>query len=215
MTTPIRAFPQDTAAAGTPAPADEEALTLRAQGGDLEAFEQLMGLHVRRVRTWLALRAPAEHLIDELAHETFVYAYRHLQEFTAGTALGAWLRAIAGNLLRAEVQRFSRERANRLRLGEQLRLEQAEQWANGGGGDSHHQVELLEGCLRQLPESMQRLIELRYRQDLPTAEIATATGRSEAWVRTTLFRVRQQLKEAIVRRGHAGGDASGVPERSD
>jgi len=185
---------------------EETELTRAAQAGNLEAFEQLMARHVRRVRTYVAMRAPAEHLIDDITHETFVYAFRHLHDFTAGTALGAWLRAIAGNLLRAEIQRFSRERANKNKLAEQLRLQQAEAWARNQGGETHYLVDALEQCLRDLPDDMRQLINLRYKQNLATADIAEATGRSQAWVRTTLFRIRQQLKECISRRAQIEND---------
>lgn len=192
---------------------DERDLTLRAQEGDLGAFETLMQRYVKRVRAYIAVRAPADHLVDDITHDTFVYAFHHLGDFTAGTALGAWLRAIAGNLLRAEVQRFSRERANKLKLAEQLRFEQAEHWANRHGSD-HYLIDALESCLTELPESSAQLIDYRYRKNLSTAEIADATGQSHAWVRTTLFRIRQQLKDAILRRSQAQADG-GCPPASD
>ncbi len=176
----------------------ERGLVLRAQDGDLEAFEQLMGLHVRKVRTFLALRAPAPHLIDELTHETFVFAYHHLADFTAGTSLAAWLRAIAHNLLRAEVQRFSREQRNRAKLGEHLLVE-----FNHQRPSSLHDgrvVDALERCLVKLPQDMQELVDMKYRECLSAQDIADRTERSVAWVRTTLFRVRQRLRDCIEQR---------------
>jgi len=50
---------------------------------------------------------------SEIVHETFVWAYRHLDEFQSGTSFQAWLRAIAWNLIRAELQRFAREHKHR------------------------------------------------------------------------------------------------------
>src|ERR1051325_3494247 len=102
---------------------DENALILRVQGGDLQAFEPLVDRHLPQVRAFIALRTPAAHLVDELAHETFVYAFRHIQEFERGTSLANWLRAIAWNLLRAEILRFSRQQVNHTRYAQARRLE--------------------------------------------------------------------------------------------
>lgn len=184
----------------------ESQLVRRAQSGDLDAFEQLMGLHIRKVRTFLALRVPAPHLIDELTHETFIFAFKRLDDFTAGTAFGAWLRAIANNLLRAEIQRFSREQRHRSRLNEHIMLEmhQAEHATSLLDGQV---VDALERSLGHLPPDMQELVDMKYRHGLSAQEIATRTERSVAWVRTTLFRVRQRLRQDIEQILTHGADA--------
>jgi len=172
----------------------EEQLVLEVQRGGLEAFGRLMDLHVRRLRTFLALRAPVPHLIDEIAHDTFVYAFHNIGRFQAGTAFYAWIRAIAENLLRAEIQRFSREQANQINYVEsRLALQGALEKASGDAGGVEH----LEECLSQVPPTLRELLDLKYRFAYSAAEIADAMGRSLAWVRTTLCRVRKQLRDCI------------------
>jgi DNA-directed RNA polymerase specialized sigma24 family protein len=63
----------------------------------------------------LALTAPTPHLIDEIAHEAFVFAFGHPHEYRRGTSFFAWLSSIARNLLRWKVLRHSREKTNRQR----------------------------------------------------------------------------------------------------
>ena len=53
---------------------DEQSLIQQVQEGRLEAYASLMDLHVRRLRAVIALNAPVPHLVDEIAHETFVFA---------------------------------------------------------------------------------------------------------------------------------------------
>jgi RNA polymerase sigma-70 factor (ECF subfamily) len=174
--------------------ADDAALVLEVQAGNSQAFEPLLDRHLMHIRTFIALRAPASHLVDELAHETFVYAYQHLQEFAAGTSFRTWLRAIAWNLLRAEVQRFSRERANQAHFAAEW-LNEVE--ANPAAAQPSSEVEFLEECLQQLPAPMRELLALKYAEECSTDEIARRLRRTLAWVRTVLFRLRQQLKECI------------------
>lgn len=178
-------------------PAHEDALIRRVQQGDLAAFEPLVDRYLPLVRAFLALRTPAAHLVDELAHETFVHAFRHMAEFRAGTALGAWLRAIAGNLMRAEILRFSREQTQQTRYAQARRLDLAQQETDPS---QSQEAEFLSQCLEALPDGLRRLVTLKYHEDMSSEEIAGRLQRSTAWVWTSLFRVRQQLRDCIQRK---------------
>ena len=171
----------------------EADLVRRAQAGDGAAFDSLVDAHVAGISAFLALRAPAPHLVDDLTQETFIVAYDKLSNFTAGTDLGAWLRTIAGHLLRAAVQRFARQRRNQLKLRERLAIERAEQTT----GDRGDVLVALEDAMDQLEPNLRELLHMRYRDELDSATIAERLGRSPAWVRTTLFRTRERLRERV------------------
>ena len=83
----------------------ETELVTRIQAGDLSAYEELLNNHSSRLRAFIAMKLPIPHLIDEIAHETFVFAHRHILDFEAGTDFGKWIRAIAYNLVRKETLR--------------------------------------------------------------------------------------------------------------
>lgn len=174
--------------------AEDDPLVQAVQRGDPDAFEPLLDRHLHHVRAFLALKSPVPQLVDELAHETFVFAFRNLEKFTPGTSFRAWLRAIAWNLLRAEIQRFSREQANHARFVTQRLDDWMRQPAEPPAG---RDVEYLEECVREMPEPMGELLALKYRDECSTDEIAHKLERSLAWVRTVLFRLRQQLRQCI------------------
>jgi RNA polymerase sigma-70 factor (ECF subfamily) len=173
---------------------DEQSLIQKVQEGNLEAFGSLMDIHVRRLRAVIALNAPVPHLIDEIAHETYVFAYNHIQDFQRGTSFFAWIKSIAWNLLRAEIQRFSREQANQLKYAEKRVFEVAP-----GKPLEHAAKELdgLEKCLERVPPRLKQLIQMRYHLSFSTEEIADRVDQSAAWVRTTLCRLRRQLKDCV------------------
>ena len=180
---------------------DEAALIERVQQGDLDAYERLMDLHVRRLRAYVALNAPAKYLVDEVAHEAFVFAFRRIKEFTPGTSFQAYVRAIAEQVLRAEVQRFSRERANKMKYAERLAVERFQaRTAPLASAELEH----LESCLSEVPPKLRGLLDLKYKQGTSTTELAQALQQSAAWIRTTLFRLRKQLKECMERKLSAG-----------
>jgi len=172
----------------------ETALIRAVQAGDVEAFARLLDLHLPQVRTFLALRAPIAQLVDEVAHDTFVFAFRHIGEFQPGTAFRAWLRAVAWNLLRAEVQRFARERAN---LDRFTALQLADWREDTAASDAVPEAEHLQACLEKLDGSLRELVQLKYRDEHSTETIARRLERSLVWVRVSLFRVRKQLRACI------------------
>lgn len=180
-------------------PADDD-LVSAARRGDGDAFAALLDRHLPHVRTFLALKAPVPQLVDELAHDTFVFAYRQLGEFSAGTSFRAWLRAIAWNLLRAEVQRFARERVQR----ERFTAWQLEEWTAAAPEPSAEAEHLL-ACVGELPEPLRQLVALRYQEERSGEEIAARLGRSAVWVRVSLFRVRQLLRECVGRKAAPAG----------
>jgi RNA polymerase sigma-70 factor (ECF subfamily) len=182
-------------------PDADATLTRAAQAGDHDAFAALLDAHLPQVRTFLALKAPVPQLVDELAHDTFVFAHRHLDEFVPGTSFRAWVRAIAWNLLRAEVQRFAREQQNLDRLAA---WQSEAVLAAPETAEPRAEAEYLDHCLDELPEPLRELIVLKYRDDQSAADIAARLKRSLVWVRVSLFRVRQQLRECLERRVKGG-----------
>ena len=183
---------------------EEDVLIARVQFGDTAAFDPLVDLHLPQLRAFVALKLPVSHLVDEIAHEAFVFAFRHITTFEVGTSFRAWLRAIAWNLVRAEIQRFSREQANQSRYAEARIVD----CVRAENPRTSCEAEFLEACLQELPEAMQQLLTLKYDTGHSSDEIASALQRSVAWVRVTLFRVRQQLRLCIdgkmERNAHAG-----------
>lgn len=174
--------------------AKDAAIARAAQAGDHAAFAALLDAHLPHVRTFLALKAPVPQLVDELAHDTFVFAFRHLDDFTPGTSFRAWVRAIAWNLLRAEVQRFAREQANL----DRLTAWQLNEWETSSSEAlPSAEAEHLHDCLAQLEGPLRELITLKYQDDHSTETIAAKLKRSLVWVRVSLFRVRAQLRECI------------------
>jgi RNA polymerase sigma-70 factor, ECF subfamily len=172
---------------------DDARLILSVQTGDQAAFSELLDLHLTHVRTFLALRSPVAHLVDELAHDTFVFAYRRIGEFKPGTSFRAWLRAIAWNLLRQEIQRAAREQVQHARFAEWQLTDLENNFDSAAAPEAEH----LQECLDQVGQPLRELLALKYREGHTTDEIAARMNRSLAWVRVALFRVRAQLRSCI------------------
>ena len=176
---------------------EDAQLVAAVQAGDIHAFDPLVERHLDAIHAFVALKLPVAHLVDEITHETFVFAFRSIAEFSAGTSFRGWLRAIAANKVRAEIERYGREERNHLAYAERRALDEA--LAEANSTDSY-ELEALNQCLEAVPENLRALLQLRYYGDSSSEEIARRFERSIAWVRTTLCRVRQQLRDCVVRK---------------
>jgi len=173
---------------------DEETLVKSVQEGDLASFEKLIDRHASHLRAFVAMKLPVPHLIDEIAHEAFVFAHRHIHDFKAGTDFGKWLRAIAFNLVRKETLRHQRASKNQEKFLDYCLIETAGQ---DRLAPDTAVAAYLEECVAELSESQRVLLERKYSLSESSEEIAKALAKSEAWVRTTLCRIRTALRACI------------------
>lgn len=171
----------------------DAALARQVEAGDDAAFRLLMQRHLQPLRGYLALRAPVPDLIDEVAHDAFVFAYQNMRDFTEGS-MQPWLRTIAYNHLRDRLKAYARDFTKHERYSEQVRWEMALEASDKPVSDeSDH----LATCLEKLRHHQRTIVDLRYEKQLSCEEIAQRTGRSTLAVRTLLMRVRQQLRKCI------------------
>jgi RNA polymerase sigma-70 factor (ECF subfamily) len=196
-----------TPSAGMPTPSPdphaEGALVVRAQHGDVAAFEALYRAHAPRVYA-LALRLTANRGdAGELTQDVFVHAWRSLTTFRGEAAFASWLHRIAVNAAfmrsRAEQRRTARiqivgETDEHDDSGTSLREEQGSVPAV----DVEQAVDL-ERAIAALPPGARRVFVLHdvvgYRHD----EIARLTGLAEGTLRAQLHRARRLLMEALER----------------
>ena len=71
----------------------EPALVARARAGSADAFGRLVHMHQQGLRTFLRRLAPAD--ADDLAQETFVFAWEHIARFDPARSFRPWLFGIA------------------------------------------------------------------------------------------------------------------------
>jgi RNA polymerase sigma-70 factor (ECF subfamily) len=177
---------------------------VRAQGGDQEAFAALVEASERDLRVFITLYATNLAMVDEITQSTYVTAFQNLARYQPRGTLRAWLKGIARNLLRRDLD----ERA-RLQVVAGERLESAlaavnrRQLDEEADAEDEGRIAQLNACLRQLAPEAQRLVRERYYEDRPIDEIARLLARSQSWVAVTLFRIRKTLLVCIRQKGRA------------
>ena len=173
----------------------DEALK-KAKGSDPDAYGIVVAEYQARLRAFLAGYVPKAEWVDDLAQQAFVSAYQGLSGFQIGTDFYAWLRSIAYNHLRAELERTNRRK--RLEKDYLVELGAAElQGRLDRDGEDEESVDALRDCVRLLSGNARALIQGYYAEGLSLSAIGARIGRKADSLKVSLFKIRARLKECI------------------
>jgi len=181
------------------ADADDRALLVRAQSGDMAAFEQFVRLFELRVRGLLGRILNDERDVEEAAQDAFVQAWRHLDRFRGDSAPFTWLYRIAVN---EALQRARRKRLDTQPLDDDKLSGLEYRDAPGAprplppdlAAESHEVREFLAARLRQLPLGLRVPLVLRDLEDWSNQEIADALELSLPAAKSRIHRARMQIR---------------------
>ncbi|HVE41574.1 MAG TPA: sigma-70 family RNA polymerase sigma factor [Planctomycetota bacterium] len=171
----------------------------RAQQGDPDAYGAVVAATQARLRSFIAGYVPRAAWVDDLAQQAFISAYQNLGSFRVGSDFYAWLRQIAFNHLRAELEKTRRrKRLESDYLVEIAASEMERRLARDPGEEEA--LDALRDCVSRLPDTSRDIVRRHYGDGSPLAEIAGSLGRPAGSLKVTLFKIRVRLKECIERK---------------
>ena len=178
---------------------EERDLIRRAQQGDRDAFGQLVSLYQARLRAFVARYVARPDEVFDIVQDGFIDAMEHLDRFDPAKEFGPWLRAICRNRM------LNHFRSNRVRQNAASALVDAALQETWGAmeddlDDGADRVAALRRCVDRLEKSQRDLIEMRYRREVPLADLARRLGRSAAALSMSLFRLRAALEKCMAQR---------------
>jgi RNA polymerase sigma-70 factor (ECF subfamily) len=164
----------------------------RARQGDRHAFAHIVRAHQSRVRLQLCRLSRGDTaLADDLAQETFVQAWLHLDNFRGDSRLATWLHRIA-------LMRFLQYERR-----PQLPIEWREPDADIGAG-AGHDPRAVEGLGSDLVRALEALSEIQrlvvlhcFHLELSHAEAAQVLGLPLGTLKSHLNRARSRLHELL------------------
>jgi RNA polymerase sigma-70 factor (ECF subfamily) len=158
-------------------------------------FDSIVHDSQAHIRAYIAGLGVPRHDVDDVAQDVFVELYRFSDRIPPHIPPKQWLKGIARNLCMNYFRRTSRrQRLQREALVEIfLRAERKESPTLSEGPIRR----ALDGCCEKLSPESQRLLALRYEQELPSHKIAERLQSTAEAVRIALFRIRHTLKACI------------------
>jgi RNA polymerase sigma-70 factor (ECF subfamily) len=183
--------------------ADADSLLVeRAKRGEMRAFEMLVVKYQRRVERLIGRMVRDSDLVQDIAQESFIRAYRALPQFRGDSAFYTWLYRIAVNTAKKSLMDLKRD---------PLVFESARAVGDEGEETSRLENELSDGetpeallaskeiasavnaAIEALSEDLRQAITLREIEGLSYEEIADAMNCPIGTVRSRIFRAREAI----------------------
>ncbi len=189
----------------------ERQLVAAARGGDHRAFEALVLKYQSRVYRLIQRMVSGSDVVDDLAQEVFIRAYRSLGDFKGESSLYTWLYKIALNLCRNHYRTRGRRPAH-----EELEEADGAIGLEAAGGTPEDEVsrrefwDQLRRGLDELPAEQREAVVFCDLEGMSYEEMASVIGVPIGTVRSRIFRGRRAL-QGLLAPFH--GSAAAAPGR--
>lgn len=177
-------------------PSDAQ-LVERAREGESDAFGLLVERHQDYVYNSVFHLVGTEPVAEDLAQETFVRAFEHLDGFEGRARFTTWLYSIMLNCVRSHWRR-----ANRARVLSTDREEGAPNPVSDADGPvesnvREERVRRVRAAIGELEPDHREIIVLRDIRGLTYEELARTLDLPAGTVKSRLYRARRQLKDKL------------------
>lgn len=187
-------------------PVDVDAMLVeRAVAGDEKAFELLVIKYQRRIQRLIGRMVRDVDLVEDIAQETFIRAYRALAQFRGDAQFYTWLYRIAVNTAKKALMDLKRNPTvseNFFKSGDDdetsfLENELISSETPDAVLASKEIAEMVNAAMEALPEELRQAITLREIEGLSYEEISDAMNCPIGTVRSRIFRAREAISEKV------------------
>ncbi|MFM8510250.1 MAG: RNA polymerase sigma factor RpoE [Betaproteobacteria bacterium] len=192
-------------------------LVQRVQRGDVRAFDLLVIKYQRRVERLIGRFVRDTDLVQDLAQEAFIRAYRALPQFRGESAFYTWLYRIAVNTAKKQLMVLGRdpvitesalaERREQEDETSAPQLEQRDDETPEAVLAGKEVARVVNEAVQALSQDLRQALVLREIEGLSYEEIAQVMNCPVGTVRSRIFRAReaiaQRLRPVLDRRGGA------------
>ncbi len=175
---------------------DAEALARRSQKGDREAFARIYELYAKRIYAYLYYRSCSRETAEDLTATVFMKALEKLDGFRPELGgFSGWIYAIARNALADHFRRRDQTVS--------LESVVSDVWDLPGCDDvaldaeNRELWETVKSFVAALGSEQREILLLRVWDDLPYAEIARISGKTEGACKMCFSRALSSLREAM------------------
>jgi RNA polymerase sigma-70 factor (ECF subfamily) len=199
MSTELPPSPPDKAA-------DSDALLVeRTVAGDQKAFELLVIKYQRRIQRLIGRMVRDVDLVEDIAQETFIRAYRALPQFRGEAQFYTWLYRIAINTAKKALMDLKRnptvsENAYKSEGDDETSPAENELISSETPDAvlaSKEIAQIINAAMDALPEELRQAITLREIEGLSYEEIAAAMSCPVGTVRSRIFRAREAISAKV------------------
>lgn len=160
-----------------------------------DEFAQQIELSTSRILSYLHALLLNWNDAEDVFQETCLVLWQKFDDFESGTSFLAWALRIAQHKALNYRKKQARRAAFNAELSDSLLLEIAARSEETTTAN----LAALSGCIDKMAQNDQRLVKLRYIEQIPIRQLADAMGRSPESVHNSLHRIRNGLLDCIRR----------------
>jgi len=164
---------------------------------EIAAFDEIVQETQSHIRAYIAGMGVPRHDVDDVAQDVYVELYRFFDRIPSDVAPRQWLKGIARNLclnyFRKNSRRGRLQREALVELFLQAEQDSATHFAEGPVRQA------LDGCFEKLSGESQRMLRMKYEQELPSNIMAEQLNSTSEAIRVALFRIRGVLRDCIAK----------------
>lgn len=172
---------------------DLSAVVLRAQRGDVDAFEILYRQHVGRIWALTRRMCADDAAADELTQEVFVRAWESLAGYRGEAAFSSWLHRVAVNVVLGDKRSTARRLA---RVAPSPDLDEAPSDGCALGRRPDLGLDLAR-AIDTLPDRARQVFVLHHVEGWGHEEVASAMGTTVGTSKGQLHRARELLRRVL------------------
>ena len=185
---------------------DSDALLVeRTVAGDQKAFELLVIKYQRRIQRLIGRMVRDVDLVEDIAQETFIRAYRALAQFRGEAQFYTWLYRIAVNTAKKALMDLKRNPTvseNAYKSDDDDETSPVENELTSSETPeavlaSKEIAEIINTAMEALPEELRQAITLREIEGLSYEEISEAMNCPIGTVRSRIFRAREAISAKV------------------
>jgi len=187
-------------------PVDSDAvLVQRTVAGDQKAYELLVIKYQRRIQRLIGRMVRDVDLVEDIAQETFIRAYRALAQFRGDAQFYTWLYRIAVNTAKKALMELKRDPTvseNSFKSGDEdetspLENELASVETPEALLATKEIAAMVNAAMDALPEELRQAIALREIEGLSYEEISEVMNCPIGTVRSRIFRAREAISARV------------------
>ena len=185
---------------------DADALLVeRTVAGDQKAFEMLVIKYQRRIQRLIGRMVRDVDLVEDIAQETFIRAYRALGQFRGDAQFYTWLYRIAVNTAKKALMDLKRNPTvseNAYKSDDDDETSRVENELTSPETPeavlaSKEIAIIINSAMQDLPEELREAITLREIEGLTYEEISEAMNCPIGTVRSRIFRAREAISAKV------------------
>jgi RNA polymerase sigma-70 factor (ECF subfamily) len=181
----------------------DQKLVEKAQKGDKKAFGMLVEKYQRRLNRLLSRMVRDQSEIEDIVQDSFIKAYRAINNFRGDSAFYTWLYRIGINTAKNHLVKLGK----RPKAMNDVEIEEIENFEDAPDLRSHETPESsmmsreivasVNQTIEALPNELKEAISLREMDGLSYGEIADLMNCPIGTVRSRIFRAREVIAEKL------------------